>query len=301
MPNLLSRVLLTLAYTDQFNYPLTAKDAWTRLIGPSASLAAVIKSLDQLVELGLVSCQAGQFCLAKHELGFATRKERLLTSLSKQKQAQHAVRLLRLLPWIEAVYITGSLALNNSPAGGDIDFMVITRPDRLWLCRPMAVLTSLLVGKKRSRHQEKPNSWCFNLWMTTDALRLTCDQRTIFTAYELCQADCIYDRGYTAHRFLIENNWVAKYLPNYYLAKLNQLQQPASPSIRQLARTNWWKSLTLPITRSLGDCLDYVLFKLQLLYMKPHQTRELVNWQKAFFHPRDTQKIVMTNWEKSLS
>jgi len=286
MPQLQKDVLSTLAYTDQFDYPLTSREVYQRLIrNKPTTQQKVQNSLNKLARLKSVSERGDQYCLKGSEKNFAVRKKREKISQKKHQQVRKAVKILRRIPWISAIFVTGSLAMNNSTDRGDIDFMIVTQPNRLWLTRPLAVLISMLLGKKRSRLTEEPNSWCFNLWMTTNSLTIQADRRSVFTAYEVCQARCVFDRGQTHLKFMKQNSWIKQLLPNYYAKQISSLKKTSTgTSPKQVI---FWKGL------------DLLLYSLQTIYMKPHQTRELVNRQLAFFHPRNTKKIIYKNWKKS--
>ncbi len=49
------------------------------------------------------------------------------------KDAKKYARVIANFPFIQAVFISGSLSKHVMKPNSDIDFFIITKPDRLWL------------------------------------------------------------------------------------------------------------------------------------------------------------------------
>jgi hypothetical protein len=113
-------------------------------------------------------------------------------------------RLFWTVPFVRMVGVTGSLAVNNAARGDDIDFMLVTQPQRLWTARALAI------GVVRLAHLTGAHI-CPNYLVTTRALALR--QRNLFTAHELVQLEPLH--GHAAYQQLLgANRWVWDYLPN---------------------------------------------------------------------------------------
>jgi hypothetical protein len=114
------------------------------------------------------------------------------------------------------VAVTGALAMDNVESGDDYDYLIVTRPGRLWLCR--AIVISFVVKPAARRGDEV----CPNYLLSERALVL--DERNLFTAHELVQM--VPTAGLDVYRRLRElNPWVNKFLPN--AAKHTHQAQPA--------------------------------------------------------------------------
>lgn len=292
MLSLAERILLTLSYSAVFSFPLQVEEIWRRLIGKRAdSTSEIHRTLETLQKQGLVIQQAKYWALPTHEDDFVRRRSRVASSRVKWQEAHEVVALLQHAPGILGIAVTGSVAVNNAEVDSDLDFMLVTKPHALWLCRVWVLWHSWRRGKRRSFAHEEKNSWCFNLWLTTEALALQPAQRSLYAAYEVCQAQWLWQREATERRFLEENSWVQKSLPQYYAERLKEArardQLPAS-----VANT----FLTMFLTK-IGN---WLAFQLQYFYMFPHMTREVVFYDRAFFHPRSTKKFVTTRWQQKL-
>jgi hypothetical protein len=74
----------------------------------------------------------------------------------------------------------------DNESGRDLDFLVVTLPGRLWLCRGMAML---LVRLARRLGDEL----CPNYFITTQALAFP--SQDLYSAHELVQMAPLFDRG----------------------------------------------------------------------------------------------------------
>jgi hypothetical protein len=302
---LMVRTLLTLAYTSQFQFPLTVSEIHQRLIGIRASQSAIKTVLYSLHSRGLVQTQAGYYMVATGKSSLATqlisiRHRRQEVAIKKWNEVDSVKIFLSKIPFILGVLITGSLAMNNTIPNDDIDFCIITKKNTLWIVRPLVVLYSWLNGKRRSWHSEEKNSWCFNLWLEEDQLQLPLKNRSIYSAYELCQAVWIVGAAAIKRTYYEKNNWAERYVPHYFGAQLQHMQSETSrftatekkgtPFIETL-----FFVLYLPVVWS-----NYLSFVLQYVYMLPHKTTERVGLHYAFFHPRDTRTVISTRWKATL-
>ncbi len=291
-------IVLALAYTDQFDYPLTAGELWLRLpktwhVSAGAKhddIKRFAGSLRSLVKNGILEHSQGYLFFAGRPELVQKRLERGQAAVQKIHEVGRLVPLLKLVPGIAGVALTGSLAMRNAKKDDDADFLIVTYPDWLWLVRPVVTLVALFKGKRRSWHKEEKNSWCFNMWLTTNKLSMPEDQRSIYGAYELCQALWLFSRRGTAQRYFSENAWAKKVLPAYF-------NHAFRLAVGKLDSNQGHKGKGSLFLISLLNVLAYGL---QLVYMQSHRTREKVAIDYAFFHPRDTRRQVMSNWKKSL-
>jgi hypothetical protein len=195
-------IVQTVAYADVFDYPLTADEIHRYLIGVSASRGSIRGILGNNLPQNLA--RSGRyFTLPGHEASVDTRKLRMANAVDYWRHAVHYGRRMSHLPFVRMVAVTGALAMDNN-ADGDIDYLVITEPGRLWLCR------ALIVGLVRVAAL-KGTELCPNYFLSERALVL--EERNLFTAHEVTQMVPL--AGMATYQHLRDlNRWTDGYLPN---------------------------------------------------------------------------------------
>ncbi len=279
--SLRARVWLVLAYSAVFEFPLSTEEVTRRIwrfAGETLSTQAEIDfSLHKLFSMGVIGKNDDLWYLVSQPEAPANRKLWTKNSQIKLHQAAPIISFLAKLPWVVGVAITGSVAVNSAQADDDVDFMIVTEPNRLWLTRLLTLIVAMKYGKRRSFAKEESNSWCFNLWLTTNSLAVPPERRSLYTAYEVCQADWVINRGQVAEQFLTNNAWVEPTLANFF-----QYRQTRICKIKQNLKSN----IFLIALTWLLAAFNGVLFLLQIIYMTPHRTTERVHWDYAWFHPK---------------
>lgn len=198
-------ILKTLAYVDIFDYPLTAGEIHRYLARVEAPPATVKERLANgcLVPRRL-SHHEGYFMLPGREGIVATRRRRETIARRLWPEALRYGRIIAALPFVRMVAVTGSLAVNNAEADADIDYLLVTGNDRLWICRAMAILVVRAAVRRGV-------SLCPNYLLSERALSF--EERNLYTAHELAQMVPVSGADvYRKMRAL--NGWTAKWLPN---------------------------------------------------------------------------------------
>lgn len=224
--NALARAIVqTLAYADIFDYPLTLPEIQRYLIG----LAASRDSIDEV----LVNCPLLGSCLASRD-GFFTlagRESIVDTRIERQAEAArlwpHALRyghIIAGVPFVRMVAITGELAMDNVQPASDIDYFIVTEPDRLWLCRLLVIGVVRVAALRRVQV-------CPNFLVSERALVM--QERNLYSAHEIAQMIPVTGEPlYQRLRSL--NGWAADYLPNAAGPPQNRLMAARGRPLRAL-------------------------------------------------------------------
>jgi predicted nucleotidyltransferase len=283
-------ILATLAYSSVFQHPLTEKELKTRLIGKSGVTQDEInKTLRQMKN---VKKKERYFYLLDHESDLTLRKKREHYSKLKQTELSQLISHLKKIPTITSVYVTGSLAMHNvSAVSDDIDILVVTKPRTMWVTRLIVVLWMTALGKYRLHGSSGEWGWCFNLWLDQDHLQIPKNDRSVYLAYEVVQAQLVLG---IKNELLAANGWVNEYINSSVGSESSQDYE--TRTINDTPLSNFFSKLAI-ISFRLCDTVSYAL---QRLYMQPRRSREKVGRGFAFFHPRDTKKLIVEQWLKEL-
>jgi predicted nucleotidyltransferase len=253
---------ISLVYHDLFSYILS-KDELKRWVGGKKF------RLEKLVKIqNLKTAISPQ------------QKRNRIASEKKLVIAQHAATLLEKIPFVLFVGITGSLAMNNAKPESDIDFMVITRNDSLWITRILSLLTLSIHHSRirRARNRDEKDKLCLNLWIDEGALHLPDMPRSAYTAHEVAQVIPLVNKNKTYEKWLQKNKWVADYWPHAVTIP--------SPNM------NFTKKSTLL------SIVNTFAFFIQRLYMGRKITRETVTLHTAYFHPFDWGEKILKELKK---
>lgn len=219
------------------------------------------------------------------------RSQREKISKNKLLKLLKTLKLLKEIDTIEAVFLTGSVAVFNAKENSDIDLMIVTKPGQLWLTRLkiLRLLKRLKLGRNKNHIKDRI---CTNIFL--DANHLEIKEKNLYTAHEVLQARCVFDRGGIAARWLGENVWTRKYLPKAFLKTNQETKTPKPMSNLQLPKFQFG------LLELASWLLEAIAFALQLLYMWPKMTNEKVGLGYAFFHPVDGSKIFRERFKNKL-
>lgn len=196
----------TLAYADIFDYPLTKDEIHTWLIkGDSFAPAKVSPYWRQ---------SGGYYYLTGRRKIVVLREQRFRASQAKLTKLKKLVFIFKFLPFIKLVCVTGALAMKNCDADDDIDLMIVTAKNRLWLTR--LVVSLLLLPHLRGGRMDSSkvaDRICINLWLDETALAIK--QQNLYIAHEICQTQPIFERDDFYNKFINANLWYKNYLPNW--------------------------------------------------------------------------------------
>jgi hypothetical protein len=202
---LIRAILNTIVYADIFDYPLTSAQIHRYLTGMRAAPESVSEQLENLGRQPGVLISVGEYyLLSGRENIVDIRKQREQTAARLWPQALRYGRMIAALPFVRMLAVTGSLAMNNAGDQGDIDFMIVTANDRVWLCR------LLVLAVVRLATWQKVNL-CPNYIVSERALSIP--TRNLYAAHEFTQMVPLAGLDtYQEMRRL--NPWFKNFLPN---------------------------------------------------------------------------------------
>lgn len=293
-------IIKTLAYADVFDYPLSAQQLYKFLEAPGrVGEGEFFQSLDKLIKLDHIKTYSNNYqviandivwyYLAGREEVCQKRLSRIKFSQAKYEKTRRTAKALWKIPQVQALLVTGSLAVCNAQSDDDIDILVVTKAGSLWQTRLLvtAVLEYLQVRRKPEdahRGRASANKICANMYLSEDKLQVLPSKRNLYTAHELVQARPIFDKAHILPRLYRENAWVTTLLPH-------GLDASNSHKDHKIVRH----------PAVLAGVLESISYNLQKWYMRPKVTTEIIQPDRAQFHPRDTASWVLDQYQLRLS
>jgi hypothetical protein len=205
--NTLARsIITTLAYYDIFNYPLTKEEIYNCSNTNGDTKTSVFEELEVLVNSGIVYNSDNFYSINHSSHLIPKRIEGNNRAIKKMKTAKLFSKFISHFPFVRCVLLSGSISKGYMDEKADIDYFIITAPDRLWIAR------ILLVFFKKMFLLNSYKFFCINYFISTSELEI--EEKNIYTAIELATLIPMY--GADVYNDLYESNqWIKTFVPNY--------------------------------------------------------------------------------------
>lgn len=270
--------LATVAYADIFNFPLTKDEIRQWLLFYSGKSMVLASRETRRVD--------GYHFLAGRTSIVGLRQRRKEHVLEKISLARKMADLLKLVPSIKLVGVTGGLAMGNAEPTDDIDFFLITSKGTLWISRFLATVLIEATGRRRRpATRQIKNTICLNMFMSENHLGLPKSDQDLFSAHEVLQMLPLWEREGTYQKFLKANSWVKYFLPNAWKEKY----QGAGIKYYGKKRDIFLITLIHNTSTAILRLFESLARAIQLWYMKRHRTTEVISATVIRFHPRDAR------------
>lgn len=210
MEELKKNIIKTLLYYDIFSHPLKPEEIYSFLPRNSITKSDVKNFLETAAKQGSVPFaeKDGYYYIKPAEENISKRIIKENYSLKMWKRAALVTHIIKRFPFVRAVFVTGSLSKNSSDPASDLDFMLVTKKNRLWISR------TLLMLFKKIFFLNSYKFFCINYYVTEDNLVIS--ERNIFTATEIATIKATFNTE-LLNEFIRQNEWVKEYFPNYVL------------------------------------------------------------------------------------
>lgn len=296
MPSFLQEAILhTLIYSDIFDYPLTKDEIWKGLI--KCNNVTMQECKNETQKLKTIKFKRGFYFLKGRDKLVSIRKERKKYSAEKLYKAYEIINKIKLIPSVKLIGTTGALAMENGKKEDDIDLFIIATAGLLWTTRLLVTLLVEITGMRRHPQEKNANNKiCLNMFVDEDNLAVPKKEQDLFSAHEVVQMKPLFVRGNTYQKFLQENNWVEKYLPNAYkkLALVESDKDTSEVAKQRFRLLGWWRNQVNKIT-------DFFLKIIQLWYMRNRRTTEVIKEGVIRFHPQDARIWIMERYSSKIN
>ena len=285
-------IIRTLAYYDIFSYPLTKEEIYICSNTNGDTKHSVFEELEVLVSSGIVYNNNKFYSINHNSHLIPKRIEGNKRAIKKMKTAKLYSRFISHFPYVRGVFLSGSISKGYMDEKADIDYFIITAPNRLWITR------ILLVFFKKMFLLNSYKFFCINYFISTAELEI--EEKNIYTAIELATLIPIYGAD-VYNEFYGANQWIKNYVPNYPKRDVNNL--PASK------KKIFQKVVESLLNNRLGDYVDDKIMKIFIrfdekrygeldedIFRLAFKTRKNISKH----HPNFFQKRVLESLRKKL-
>ncbi len=234
-------IIRTLLYYEIFDHPLAAEEIFFLLPKNSLTQESCSERLSILTNNGILKTSHGLYFLSGNRTDLPDmRIEREHLARRRLSIARFMSKIIRHFPFVRGIFISGDLSKGVALPTSDIDYVIVTEPNRLWVCRMFLVLFKKTILFNRKKY------FCLNYYISTNNLAL--DDQNYYTATEIALLKPLYNFDLYL-KYLESNSWVKNFFPNYVKPASDAAQQPFSRSVLQ-------KALETVFTGAWGDKLD---------------------------------------------
>jgi predicted nucleotidyltransferase len=285
-------ILQTLAFFAAQDQALTLTEIWKYLIRidpgqKGVNLSQISTVLESFIERGKVVGQSGLFFLASQPETLQSRLEKYTVSMHLLKKAARWASGLRFVPFVRAVAISGSSAQLNARPFSDIDLLIITKKNRIYLARFLvSVYFQIFGGRRYGRNIVE--RFCLNHYIV-EGLALS-DDRNLYTAIEYASLIPVF--GEEEIRLFWKRNlfWIKDYLVH------PSLPHSVSFSHASASRTliqSFQEIILFPLSAFLETFSRF----LQLKRIKSGQY-VLANDEELSFHPESKGQRILSRFRQ---
>lgn len=199
-------ILKSLCYFDIFNHPLKKEELF-RLCGSNSDKNNFDQSLQQLSQSS--TCfKFEDYYSINPNIQELVKERKLKEGLAESyiKKLPFYARIIKSFPFVRGISISGSLSKGVMYDDGDIDYFIITKKNRLWICR------SLLIAFKKVCLLNSRKYFCVNYFVDEDNTVIT--DNNIFTAVEVSHLIPVYNSA-VIQGMKDKNTWIKDHFPNY--------------------------------------------------------------------------------------
>lgn len=268
-----------LLYASLFEFPLTQKEVLLWAISVDGEKWEITEK-----DLQNIPSSQGYFGIG-HTIADLVKKRAMheRSSIKKLALARRALFLLRFIPTVHFLGVSGGVAAGNAEEGDDVDLFIIASHGSVWITRLLVLFVLELIGKRRTATtKNEKDLLCPNMFIDAASLSI---ESSLYAAHEILQCVPIFERNGVYRRFLTENSWISTYFPRYWEKRMEETNTVVH--VRDFQLISAFLRYFEPIAR-----------KIEQSIMKSKQTTEIVTPTLLKFHPYDTGVFVKSELER---
>lgn len=207
-------VLRSIIYYDIFNYPLTEHDIFSNCGFSNPENGECGEALKFLVDKSIVYKLGDYYSLCNDYAAIERRIKGNKEAEKWLKKSQRFSRFISWFPFVRGISLSGSLSKGFVDEDPDIDYFIITKPNRLWVAR------SLLIIFKKIFLLNSYKYFCLNYFIAQDNMEI--EEKNLFTATEIATMIPVFG-NFVKRSFFESNQWIRTFFPHFEIDEMENV------------------------------------------------------------------------------
>lgn len=285
-------IIKSLLYYDIFEHPLRKEELYSMLSIPGIEKSEFEVELQTLISDGIVTDFNGFFTVFSCAKSVKRRIEGEAKAAKMLDKVKKYSRLIASFPYVRTVCLSGSFSKHVMNDDSDVDYFIITAPNRLWIARTFLILFKKIFLLNSKKY------FCVNYFIAEDNSEIS--EKNIFTATEIATLIPVYNyEGY--QNFLNTNSWYKQFYPDFP-ARAGDLLVESSNGLKRAGE--------VLLNSGLGNKLDNLFFRITLRHWEKKfsninresfQLRLRSKKSESKHHPQGFQERVLEHFGKMIS
>lgn len=275
--------LKTILYFAIFKYPLTKAEIYK--FSNITSKKQLDFELATLISKGIIFKHKDFYTNIDDPLLVPRRLKGNKMAQKIMPMAQKMGKKIAQFPFVKSVSVSGSISKGYyDEDSGDIDFFIITAPNKLWIARSFLILYKKIFLLNSKKY------FCVNYFISSNNLEI--QEQNRFTATEVATLIPIYGQD-VFNAFIKKNIWVKNYFPNN--------NGNAYPENNTLKKNLLSRAIELCCNTSVGNVFDDVLRRITLKrWHTKFDTFNKEDFKIAMKSTKDVSKHHPQNFQKKV-
>lgn len=195
---------------------------------------------------------------------------------------QTYIYLLKRMPIVRFVGITGKSAMEGIREGDDVDLCVVTKQGLLWTTRFCIILLAKILGIHGK------TGVCLNLFFDESDLIIPLKKQNLYIAHELLQMKTVIDKSNIYMQFLQENKWLYSFFPNAPVI-------PANAKTLHVIPTHSSSSVQAPVgiqSNNFNLLIDHIFERIQIPIIRRNKTAFYISHTQLWLFRRDFERTL---------
>jgi hypothetical protein len=284
------RILKTLKFFSIQKYAITLLEVYRFLVADndadfiqSVTVLDVLAALDNLQKAGTIVQRHGYYTLPGQKLLFDLRWRGYQYGVWREKIIRKTMKGLAFIPFVRGVALAGSQALGQQRAESDIDLLVITEPDWLWL--PRTVVTAYFQIRGIRRHGKKiANRVCLNHYLSGPKAMSV--GHNWYTALEYSKLRPLVGAAVIGQFQEVNQRWVRGFFPHALPIRTGVSVQPVLQKLLEKILAN-----------TFGRYVERILGQWQGKRIHKDEPHIIVEADELSFHPESKQDALLEEFK----